>query len=164
VSDTPVYPDANGTMRLSTGSVQGYSPRDAVDYRPFTTLTGVVEKATGEEPFDAPERLLELAAKGDYGTWADDELGDVPVCFLSTDDVTGGNSGSPVLNGDGEIIGLVFDVNLEAVSSDYQFIPSITRTIHVDSRYIMFIVDRFAGATELLEELTVVGGTEGAMR
>ena len=164
VSDTPLYPDANSTMRLSVGSVRGYSPRDAVEYDPFTTLDGVVEKATGEEPFHAPGRLLDLAAKGDYGQWADPELGDVPVCFLSSDDVTGGNSGSPVLNGNGDLIGLVFDVNLEAVSSDYQFIPAITRTIHVDSRYIMYIVDRFGGATELLNELTVVGGTEGAMR
>jgi hypothetical protein len=164
VSDTPLYPDANSTMRLSVGSVEGYSPRDAVEYDPFTTLDGVAEKATGEDPFHAPRRLLDLAAKGDYGQWADPELGDVPTCFLSTDDVTGGNSGSPVLNANGDIIGLVFDVNLEAVSSDYQFIPSLTRTIHVDSRYMMFVVDRFGGATELMKELTIVGGNEGAMR
>jgi len=164
VSDTPLYPDANFTMRLSVGAVRGYSPRDAVRYEPFTTLDGVVQKYTGEKPFDAPEGLISLAERRDYGQWADPDLGDVPVCFLSTDDITGGNSGSPVLNANGDLIGLVFDSNLEAVSADYQFTPSITRAIHVDSRYIMFIVDRFAGATELLNELTVVDGTEGAMR
>jgi len=164
VSDTPMYPDANFTMRLSVGAVRGYSPRDAVSYKAFTTLDGVVEKYTGEKPFDAPERLIALAEKGDYGQWADPEMGDVPVCFLSTDDITGGNSGSPVLNANGDIIGLVFDGNLESVSADYQVIPSITRAIHVDSRYILFVVDRFAGATELLKELTIVDGTEGAMR
>jgi hypothetical protein len=165
VSDTPMYPDATFTMRVSVGAVTGYSPRDAVHYDPFTTLTGVIEKHTGVEPFDAPDKLFALHKAKDYGIYEDPALGGVPSCFLSTDDVTGGNSGSPILNKDGEIIGLVFDGNYEAISADYQFIPELTRTINVDSRYVLFLVDKFAGATELMQELTVVGAPEkGAMR
>lgn len=150
-----LYPDANRTIRLSAGQVQGYSPRDAVTYDYMTTLTGVVEKNTAEDPFDAPERLIELSMQKNYGPYMDPKKQDVPVCFLSTDDITGGNSGSPVLNGKGEIIGLVFDGNYEALSADYQIIPELTRAIHVDSRYILFIVDEFAGADKLLDELTI---------
>ena len=142
-------------MRVSVGEVKGYSPRDAVTYDFITTLDGLVEKNTGEEPFDPPAKLVELSKQKDYGAYVDERTGDVPVCFLSTVDVTGGNSGSAVLNGKGEIIGLVFDGNYEAISADYQFIPSLTRTIHVDSRYILFIIEKFAGAENLLEELTV---------
>jgi hypothetical protein len=154
-SGEALYPDANRTMRVSVGEVKGYSPRDAVTYDYITTLDGVVEKATGEDPFDAPAKLIELSKSKDYGNYKDPKTGDVPVCFLSTDDVTGGNSGSAVLNGKGEIIGLVFDGNYEAISADYQFIPALTRTIHVDSRYILFITEKFSGADKLLEELTV---------
>jgi hypothetical protein len=165
VSPTPLYPDATFTMRVSVGAVSGYSPRDAVHYDPFTTLTGVIQKHTGQDPFDAPDKLFALHKARDYGSYEDPALGDVPSCFLSTDDVTGGNSGSPILNKDGHIIGLVFDGNYEAISADYQFIPELTRTINVDSRYVLFLVDKFAEATELMEELTVVGAPErGAMR
>jgi hypothetical protein len=150
-----LYPDANRTMRLSVGQVKGYSPRDAVTYDYITMLRGMVEKATGEEPFNAPAKLIELSETKDFGSYVDPRTGDVPVCFLSTDDITGGNSGSAVLNGKGEIIGLVFDGNYEAISADYQIIPELTRAIHVDSRYILFIVDKFAGADKLLQELTV---------
>jgi hypothetical protein len=154
-SGAPLYPDANRTMRVSVGQVKGYAPRNAVTYDYATTLAGVVEKHTGKEPFDAPKKLIELFNARDFGGYVDRRTNDVPVCFLSTDDITGGNSGSAILNGDGAIMGLVFDGNYEAISADYQFIPTLQRAIHVDSRYILFIVDKFAGAQELLEELTV---------
>jgi len=163
VSNIPLYPDANFSMRVSVGSIKGYSPDEHSTYTPFTDLAGVVAKNTGAEPFDCPAKLIELEKTRNFGDYKDPALDDVPVCFLSTDDVTGGNSGSPILNGNGEVIGLVFDGNYEAISADYQFIPDLTRTINVDSRYILFIVDKFAGATELLNELTVVEGIEGAM-
>jgi hypothetical protein len=148
------YPDANRTMRVSVGQVKGYSPRDAVTYDYATTLAGVVEKNTGKEPFIVPEKLIELYRARDFGPYADTKTKDVPTCFLSTDDITGGNSGSPILNGEGAIMGLAFDGNYEAISADFQFTPGL-RAIHVDSRYILFLIDKFAGARELLEELTV---------
>jgi len=150
-----LYPDANSTKRLSVGEIAGYSPGDAVHYDPITTLTGVMEKYTGEDPFDLPPELIQLYEKKDFGTYVDPELGDVPVDFLSTNDVTGGNSGSPILNGRGEIIGLVFDGNYESISADYQFIPKLTRTINVDSRYILFILEKYAKATQLIDELKI---------
>jgi hypothetical protein len=150
-----VYPDANSTKRLSVGEIAGYSPGDAVHYDPITTLTGVVEKYTGEDPFDLPSEIHQLHEAKDFGGYTDPATGDVPVCFLSTNDVTGGNSGSPILNGKGEIIGLVFDGNYESISADYQFIPKLTRTINVDSRYILFVLEKYAQATELLDEIKV---------
>lgn len=153
-----MYSDANGTMRLTVGEVKGYSPRDAVWYDFQTTLTGVMEKDTGVAPFNAPPKLAELYKAHDFGPWADAKADDVPVCFLSTNDITGGNSGSPVLNGRGELVGLIFDGNYESISADYQFIPRLTRAISVDSRYILFLLDRFAHARALLDELGVSGG------
>lgn len=150
-----LYPDANGTMRLSVGEVRGYAPRDAVVYHSRTTLGGVIEKNTGEEPFDCPEALFALYRAKDFGRYMDASLQDVPVCFLSTDDITGGNSGSPIFNGKGDVIGVIFDGNLEAVSADYHYMPDLTRAISVDSRYILFVLDKFAGAKELLNEMTV---------
>jgi hypothetical protein len=150
-----MYPDANGTMRLSVGEVRGYAPRDAVTYHFQTCLKGVIEKDRGEEPFDCPARLKDLYKTRDYGKYADPGLQDVPVCFLSTDDITGGNSGSPILNGKGDLIGVIFDGNLEAVSADYNFMPDLTRSISVDGRYVLFVLDKFSGAKELLDELTV---------
>ncbi|MCB9743561.1 MAG: S46 family peptidase [Alphaproteobacteria bacterium] len=148
-----VYPDANGTLRVTVGHVQGYSPRDAVQYLPQTTLPGVVAKA-GEEPFDAPARLLEAAgAPGER--WVDPDLGEVPVDFLTTLDTTGGNSGSATLNGRGELVGLIFDGNYESMSADWTFNPSITRSIHVDVRYILWLLDEVEGAEHLLTELGV---------
>lgn len=152
---TAIYPDANGTMRLTYGQVKGYSPRDAVQYKYITSLNGVVEKHTGEEPFDCPARLLELVEKMDYGDYEDRSIGDVPVDFLTTCDITGGNSGSPVINGSGECIGAAFDGNYESISSDYLFDKERTRSINVDSRYILFVVDRFSAAKRLLEEMTI---------
>ncbi len=156
-----LYPDANFTMRLSTGQVKGYSPGDAIQYYWETTLGGAIAKTTGEKPFNTPQKLIDLHKAGDFGDYADPAMGDVPVCFLSTDDVTGGNSGSPILNGRGEVIGLVFDGNYESISADYQFIPGLTRTINVDSRYILFVLDKFSGATNVLDELKIVGSGAG---
>lgn len=150
-----LYPDANGTMRLTYGTVKGYAPRDAVQYDYITTLGGVVEKHTDEDPFDVPEDLLFLYESRDFGTYADDIMGDIPVDFLSTCDITGGNSGSPILNGRGEVIGSAFDGNYESISADYLFNEKLTRAINVDVRYVLFILDKFSGATHLLEEMTI---------
>ena len=150
-----LYPDANGTMRLTYGTVKGYSPRDAVSYKYMTSLTGVVQKHTGEDPFDCPKELLALHESMEYGAYEDAALGDVPVDFLSTNDITGGNSGSPIMNGKGECIGAAFDGNYESISSDYLFIKETTRSINVDSRYILFIMDRMSGAKHLLDEMKI---------
>jgi hypothetical protein len=148
------YPDANGTMRLNYGVVKGYSPRDAVYYEPLTTLTGVVEKHTGVPPFDCPEQLLDLAGHTDL-KYDDPLLGDVPVDILTTHDSTGGNSGSPLLNSRGELVGCLFDGNYEAMTSDFLFMDDLTRSISVDIRYVLFIADRVDGARNLLRELGV---------
>lgn len=151
-----LYPDANRTLRFTYGDVKGYMPRDAVIYLPKTSLKGVIEKNTGEPPFNAPEKLVELYNNKDYGPWMDNELNDIAVDFLHTTDITGGNSGSPVLNGKGELIGVAFDGNYEAMTSDYQYNIQLTRTISVDSRYVMFILDKFDHVEYLLKELKVV--------
>jgi hypothetical protein len=148
-----LYPDANSTMRFTYGAVRGYSPTDAVYYQPFTTLKGVLEKNTGVEPFDAPAKLAELYQKKDYGSWMDPELNDVSVCFLCLGDITGGNSGSAVMNARGELIGLAFDGNYEAMTSDWLYDLEIQRTIAVDIRYVLFITEKFAGADYLLKEM-----------
>jgi|WetSurMetagenome_2_1015567.scaffolds.fasta_scaffold01241_9 hypothetical protein len=148
-----LYPDANGTMRLTYGTVKGYSPRDAVSYKFMTSLAGVIEKNTGEDPFDCPKELIALHESVDFGEYEDAALGDVPVDFLSTCDITGGNSGSPIMNGKGECIGAAFDGNYESISSDYLFIKETTRSINVDSRYILFIMDKMSGAKRLLDEM-----------
>ncbi len=151
-----LYPDANGTLRFTYGKICGYSPKDAVWYKPFTTLKGAIEKETGKEPFANPKKLIELYKNKDFGEYYDKELGGVPLDFLTDNDTTGGNSGSPTLNGKGEIIGLLFDGNFESISSDYYFNPSLTRSIVVDSRYILFILDKFSNAQKLIKELTIV--------
>ncbi len=149
------YPDANGTIRLTYGTVKGYWPRDAVYYDYITSLDGVVEKHTGEDPFDCPDRVLDLYQEDELGDYRDAYLGDVPVDFLSTCDITGGNSGSPIMNARGEVIGAAFDGNYESISADYIFDEDLTRCISVDSRYILFVVDRFSGAKKLLDEMTI---------
>lgn len=153
----PAYPDANGTMRLSYGLVMGYSPADATQYDAFTKLNGVIEKETGESPFNSPKRLLDAARARDFARYMDLTLGDVPVDFLTDHDTTGGSSGSPVLNARGELIGLCFDGNYEAIAGDYEYDQRVNRTINVDSRYILFTLDKVMGATELLNELSVRG-------
>jgi hypothetical protein len=150
-----LYPDANGTMRFNYGQVEGYSPRDAVFFEPITTLSGVIQKDTGEEPFDAPPELKRAYVDKDFGPYMDSSLGDVPVDFLTTCDVTNGNSGSPVMNGKGELVGLVFDGNYESISSDFVFEPDLTRTINVDIRYVLFLLDRVYHTENLLKELTI---------
>ncbi len=150
-----MYPDANRTIRFTYGTVKGYFPRDGIYYKPITALRGVIEKHTGEEPFNAPKKLIKLYKKKDYGKYMDKVIKDVPVDFLATTDITGGNSGSPIMNGKGEIIGCAFDGNYESMTSDWQFSNRLTRTISVDSRYILFILDKFSGAEELLSELTI---------
>jgi len=154
-SGRELYADANGTMRLNFGEVKGYSPRDAVYYRPFTSLEGVAEKHTGVPPFDCPDRILELAAKKEYGPYDRAGFGSVPVNLLTTNDSTGGNSGSPLLNAKGELVGVLFDGNYEALTSDFLFMPDLTRSISVDVHYILFILGKVDHAQNVLEELGV---------
>lgn len=151
------YPDANRTLRFTYGEVKGYVPRDAAVYLPFTSLSGVVEKDTGREPFDAPERLKQLYRSKDFGPYASPDGKDVPVDFLSTNDIIGGNSGSPVLNGRGEQVGIVFDGNYEGLGNDFFYNDAKGRTISVDIRYVLFVTDKFGGAGYLLKELDIKG-------
>ena len=159
-----LYPDANSTMRMSYGSVQDYMPADAVHYDYVCTANGILEKyVPGDFEFDAPKRLIELIEKKDFGAYADDN-GELVVCFLSTNDITGGNSGSPIMNGKGELIGLAFDGNWEAMSGDVNFEPKLQRTINVDVRYVLFIIDKYAGATNLIDELDIRRGEPKPLR
>ncbi|MCX6581694.1 MAG: S46 family peptidase [Candidatus Aminicenantes bacterium] len=148
-----IAPDANSTIRFTYGPVEGYRPRDAVVYQPFTTLKGVMEKETGEYPFCVPKKLKDLYTARDFGRYADKNLNDVATCFLNTANVTGGNSGSPVLNAKGEQVGIVFDMTYESVIGDYYVIPELQRTIHVDIRYVLLITEKFAGALHLIKEM-----------
>jgi hypothetical protein len=152
---TGMYPDANGTMRFTWGPVKGYRPADAVWYEPFTSLEGVVEKNTGQEPFNAPSALVDLFQQQDFGAWMDQELNDVPVAFLNQCDITGGNSGSPVMNAKGELIGVVFDGNYEAMISDWQYDYKLQRAISVDIRYVLFVTEKLGKAGFLLDEMGV---------
>lgn len=153
----PVAPDANGTLRVTLARVQGYSPKDAVYMRPRTKVSGVVEKHTGEEPFDAPDVLLAAAPRAPESRWADPELKDVPVCFLADADTTGGNSGSPVVNGRGELVGVNFDRVWENVANDFGFNPEIARNVSVDVRYLLWLLEATHGeaARWILEEMGV---------
>ncbi|MCD4791362.1 MAG: S46 family peptidase [Bacteroidales bacterium] len=153
--DKKFYPDANFTMRLTYGQVLDYYPADAIHFNYFTTLKGVMEK---EDPdnweFVVPEKLKELFETKDYGRYGDGKT--LKVCFLTNHDISGGNSGSPVINGNGELVGLAFDGNWEAMSGDIAFEPELQRTINVDIRYVLFIIDKFAGTTRLIDEMTLV--------
>jgi Peptidase S46 len=149
----PHYPDANGTLRFSLGRVEGYAPRDGVWYRPQTTLAGMIAKHTGVAPFDAPEAVRRAYARGENRDFVNEQLGGAPVDFLSTNDVTGGNSGSPILSGAGKLVGLVFDTNFEAVASDIRYVPGINRTINVDVRYVLLMLEKVYPAPALREEL-----------
>ena len=152
----PSYPDANFTMRLTYGTVGGYSPKDGVIYKHYTTLDGVMEK---EDPdnweFVVPAKLKELWKNEDFGRYAMKD-GKMPVAFLSNNDITGGNSGSPIMNSRGELIGLAFDGNWESMSSDVMFEPELQRCINVDIRYVLFIVEKFGGAKWLVDEMDIV--------
>ncbi|HYH06419.1 MAG TPA: S46 family peptidase [Thermoanaerobaculia bacterium] len=150
-----LYPDANSTLRVGFGQVDGYTPRNGVWYRPQTDIRGIVEKETGEEPFNSPKRLLERAAAKEFGTYTDEELRTMPVAFISTNIVTNGSSGSATLNAWGELCGLAFDSNWEGVGSDYMVEDDIARTIHVDSRYMLWVMDAVDGAHNVLRELGI---------
>ena len=148
------YPDANGTLRVTFGTVQGYDGADAVRYLPQTTLGGLAAKA-GPAPFDAPTGLLSAVAAGKFGPYVDSALGSVPVNYLSDLDITGGNSGSPTLDAEGRLVGLAFDGNYEGIASDWMFDAEKARTIHVDIRYVLFYLDAVTNADALLTELGV---------
>jgi hypothetical protein len=149
------YPDANFTQRFSYGEVKGYSPKEAVTYTPFTSLNGVFEKDTGRDPFNAPAKLRDLWQRKDFGVW--NVGGTVPVNFLTTNDIIGGNSGSPVLNARGEQVGIVFDGNYEGLGNDFFFNPALGRTIAVDIRYVLFLTDKFGEAGWILREMNIKG-------
>jgi hypothetical protein len=156
VSGGTLYPDANSTLRITIGRVEGYSPKDATWMTPQTSLHGVIEKETGKEPFASPKPLLAAAADATKtAPYIDPELKDVPVDFLSTVDTTGGNSGSPTLNAKGELVGLLFDGNYESIDADFLFTPAITRSIHVDAQYMLWVMDAIDGAQNLMRELGV---------
>lgn len=160
----PVYPDANSSLRVTYGTVKGYTPpagsidgpadgNDGKDsYTPFTTLRGIEAKYTGEDPFDSPEKQLELIKKKDFGAYGDKALDSVPVNFLGTLDITGGNSGSATMNAKGEFVGIVFDTTYDSINSDWEFAES-TRSIHVDVGYILWVMENIDGADNLLEEM-----------
>ncbi len=154
--DRVFYPDANSTLRLSYGQVMGYDSRDAVYHRHQTTLTGVMEKDNPEiYDYDVPDRLKDLYEQKDFGRYGFN--GDVPVCFIANNHTTGGNSGSPVLNAQGHLIGINFDRAWEGVASDIMYNPKQSRNISLDIRYALFIIDKFAGAGYLIDEMTLVG-------
>jgi len=150
-----VYPDANSTLRVSYGTVQALHPRDAVSYSPVTTVAGIVEKNTNTVPFDAPKPLLDAIAKGDFGSTADPVLKTQTVNFLTNLDTTGGNSGSPVLNARGQLIGLNFDSNWESVSASWMFDPRYKRAVHVDMRYLRWLLAKVQPAPQLLKEMNL---------
>lgn len=152
-----MYPDATFTMRVSFGNVKNYKPRDAVEYDYVTTMTGVLQKyKPGDYEFDLPANLLELARKKDYGQYIDKQRNDLVVGFITNNDITGGNSGSPVIDGMGNLIGLAFDGNYEALSHKISFDPVYNRTICVDVRYVLWCIDKLGGASNLIKELKLV--------
>ena len=149
------YPDANSTLRLTYGQVQGVSPLDAVSYGHVTYLEGMMEKyIPGDYEFDLPQKLIDLYETKDFGIYADDN-GKLPVCFIATNHTTGGNSGSPALNAKGELVGLNFDRAWEGTMSDINYDASRCRNIMVDARYILFVIDKYADAGYLIDEMTI---------
>jgi hypothetical protein len=153
--DQQYYADANSTLRLTYGTVQSYEPKDGVLYQHLTTLEGVAEKRDPSDmEFQVPDKLMELYRTKDYGPYGMD--GEMPVCFITNNDITGGNSGSPVINAHGHLIGTAFDGNWEAMSGDIAFEDQLQRCINVDIRYTLFIIDKFAGADHLIDEMTII--------
>lgn len=152
----PVYADANSTLRITYGNVKGYSPRDGLYATPFTRLEGILEKDSGVEPFDSPQKQLDLIKQKKYGQYVKQDLASVPVNYLGTLDITGGNSGSPTLNGRGEFVGLVFDGVYESIIGDWDYDDHLNRSITVDSRYILWVMEHVDGATNLIEEMDVI--------
>ncbi|MFN5821630.1 MAG: S46 family peptidase, partial [Novosphingobium sp.] len=150
----PVYPDANSSLRITYGHVTGRK-QDGVTWSAFTTAEGMAAKHTGKGEFDAPDKAIELVKAKDYGNYVAPELGTLPVNYLTTVDITGGNSGSATLNAKGELVGLAFDGTLDGVISDWRFNPAINRTIHVDHRYMLWVMEKVDGTTNLLKEMGV---------
>ena len=148
-------PDANGTLRLTYGRVEGYEPRDAVFYKPFTTVQGILEKTTGKEPYDTPPALLQLIRQGNFGQFINPALDSVPVCLLYSTDTTGGNSGSPIIDADGQLVGVNFDRAWEATINDFTWSQRFSRSIGVDIRYVLWVLKEFAGADQVLNEIGV---------
>jgi hypothetical protein len=153
---TAVYPDANLTLRFTYGNIKGYQSREAEFRSPFTTLKGMIEKNTGEKPFDVPQKLVDMQNAKDFGRYG--ENGSVVLDFLSTTDIIGGNSGSPIMNGNGEQVGIVFDGNFEGLGNDFYFDYDTNRTISCDVRFILFVTEKFGGAKWLTDEIKTVGG------
>ncbi len=150
------YPDANSTLRFTYGNVKGYEPREAVRYTPFTTIKGMIEKDTGVNPFDVPQKLKDLQRTRNFGRYGSGDS--VVVNFLATTDIIGGNSGSPIMNGYGEQVGLVFDGNYEGLGNDIFYSGDYGRTIAVDIRYVLFVTEKFGDAKWVVDEMTVKGG------
>ncbi len=155
---TTPYPDANSTLRFSYGNVKGYSPRESEYRTPFTTIKGMLEKDTGMNPFDVPQKLKDLQRAKDFGRYGQGDS--VVVNFLSSTDIIGGNSGSPILNGNGEQVGLCFDGNYEGLGNDMYYDPAVNRTISVDIRYVLFVTEKFGDAKWIVDELKLVGGAK----
>jgi len=155
-NNLPVYADANSTLRITYGNVKGYSPQDGLTATPYTTLEGIVAKDTGIAPFDAPKKQLDLINNKHYGEYAKKSLGSVPVNYLGTLDITGGNSGSPTLNDKAEFVGLVFDGVYESIIGDWDYDTKLNRSIHVDIRYMLWVMEHVDGATNLIEEMDIV--------
>ena len=152
----PVYPDANLTLRFTYGNIRGYQSREAEYRSPFTTMKGMIEKDTGEFPFNAPQKLKDLQAAHDFGRYGEGDS--VVLNFTSTTDIIGGNSGSPIFNGKGEQVGIVFDGNFEGLGNDFYYDPAVNRTISVDIRYVLFVTEKFGGAKWVVDEMKLVGG------
>ena len=152
-----MYPDANFSMRVSYGNVKSYSPKDGVNYDFVCTMKGVMEKyKPGDYEFDLPQRYVDLYNKKEFGQYADKKRNDIVVGFITTNDITGGNSGSPVINGKGELIGLAFDGNYEALSHKLVFDKDLNRTICLDIRYMLWCIDIYGGAKNIINELKIV--------
>jgi len=153
--DKMFYPDANFTMRLTYGKIIDYDPKDAVHYKYQTTIEGIFQKRDPYEiEFFVPKKLEELYENKDYGNYGED--GSLKINFISDNDITGGNSGSPVINGNGELVGIAFDGNWESMTGDMVYDPALKRCISVDIRYVLFVIDKYAGARWLIEEMEIV--------
>ena len=149
------FPDANSTLRVSYGHIQGYSPADGIFFKPVSTIEGIMEKDNPDIfDYNIPQELRDIYARKDYGKWGQD--GTMPVCFIATNHTSGGNSGSPVIDADGNLIGINFDRVWEGTMSDIDFDPDVCRNISIDIRYALFIIDKLAGAQRILDEIEIV--------